>query len=88
MHKQLVHTASTVVMGASHVDLEVRKLWCESIRVVQKQSDSIGMLFCNFRKHCRQLNCSLEGEGEMLHYVARSGIVLPTVNGFICFFSR
>ena len=85
MHKQLVHAASTVVMGASHVDLEVRKLWCESIRVVQKQGDPIGMLFCNFRKHCRQLNCSLEGEDEMLPYVARSGIVLPTVNGFVSF---
>lgn len=85
MHKQLVHAARTVVEGAVHVDWSVRKLWCESIRIVQTQGDSVGRIFSNFRKYCRTLDCSPGGDASMLPYVASGGLQLPTVNGLVSF---
>jgi hypothetical protein len=84
MHKQLVHAAETVVKGAGHVDLAVRKLWCDSIRVVQTQGESIGRVFSNFRMFCRSLDCTPTGE-SLTPYVASNGLQLPTVNGYVSF---
>lgn len=85
MHQQLVQAARIALHTATHVDLSVRTLWCESIRVVQSQGKSIGQIFCNFRQYCRQLNCSPAGREQLQPYTAAGGLQLPTVDGLVAF---
>lgn len=69
LHGRLAQSIKTMVMSECTVHPSVRSLWLESLRVVQTQGRCVGVVLGSFRKWCRQLDCSPEGEDLPGHSV-------------------
>jgi hypothetical protein len=85
LHREVAQSIKCMLRTECPAHPAVRQLWLESVRVVQTQGRSVGSALGTFRRWCRELDCSPEGD-RTPSFVPKHGVRLPRhADGHVAF---